>query len=87
MVYKNAAPAYTQYGPFQYQEADYYTDLQWTMRNNNATGISENVVLATYNQNTTFTADNSGGFIDTPMWFVNQGGIGAWWGSNNAEPW
>lgn len=57
------------------------------MRNNNATGISENVVLATYNQDTSFYSDNSGGFIDTPMWFVNQGGIGAWWGSNNAEPW
>ena len=21
------------------------------------------------------------------MWFANQGGIAAWWGMNNAEPW
>lgn len=87
VVYSNAAPVFTQYGPFQYQEYDIYTNLDWTMRVNNATNINENVVLATFNQTTQFSADNSGGFIDTPMWFVNQGGIGAWWGSKNADPW
>jgi len=80
VVYKNAAPTFTQYGPFQYQENDSYNALEWTQRNNNATGILEDVVLASFVQNTQFYSDNSGGFLDTPMWFANQGGIAAWWG-------
>jgi hypothetical protein len=38
-----------EFGPYEYQEYDTYTNLNWTTRKNNLTEIDEDVVLATFN--------------------------------------
>jgi len=86
VVFKNQMPSFMEFGPYIYQESDTYTDLNWTNRKNNLTGIQQDTVLATFNQDLTYKSAGDI-YLDTPMWLVNQAAIGTWWGANNADAW
>jgi ABC-type transport system involved in Fe-S cluster assembly fused permease/ATPase subunit len=84
VVYQGATPKFTQQGPYVYQESNSFTDIEWTTRTDNQTGIDQSVVLANFNQYTNFTPDSSENqSYDTQMWIVNQAAIKMWYSMNN----
>jgi hypothetical protein len=87
VVFKNEAPQFTKPSkPVVYLENDAYSNLNFTTRKDNATGVEESTVTATYNQWTTYQ-ETAGDESVTPIWVVNQAALGTWYGANNAEPW
>lgn len=87
MTFFNDAPVFTKpTNPVVYLEYDTFSNLNFTMRNDNATNISQSTVLADYNQFTTYVQTNNDE-AETPMWVVNQAALGTWYGMNTAEPW
>lgn len=87
MTFFNDAPVFTKpTNPVVYLEYDTFSNLNFTMRNDNATNISQSTVLADYNQWTSYVQTNNDE-AETPMWVVNQAALGTWYGMNTAEPW
>ena len=79
VVFRNAKPAYQEFGTYRYQEYDTYDNLTWGKYYSGVNGSDVNdVVYASYNQYTEFKHDSSG-TIDKPLYQANSAGYGVWW--------
>lgn len=67
VLFKNAKPEYMEFGPYIYQETDTLDDLVWTKLQSPVTGITQDAVLATFNQRTAFSSAGDD-YIDTKMY-------------------
>jgi len=75
-----------EFGPYIYQETDTFDNLTWSKLQNPVTGEINDAVFAVFNQKTNYS-ESGDAYLDTPMWLVNQAGLGVWWGQNFAPKW
>lgn len=86
VVLYNDVPEFQEFGPITYYEDLNFANPVYQNAKDNSTNETESVVLANFQQSTTFSSDPSGQ-LNNVLWMPNQGFSSIWMGLKNQPKW